>query len=69
MEKYETELGYTVQETIEGLDVYENGEIVCVLHGKTLDDYRYDGEIDDDHLESAIKEEIDIDNTIRKLIE
>ena len=62
---YETELGYQVRETIEGLDVYEDGQIVCNLYGKTLNDYRVevgdeDTDIDDDKLEAAIKEQIEV---------
>ena len=64
---YETELGYQVRETIDGLDVYEDGQLVCELSGKTLNDYRYIvgddddySEINDDKLEAAIKEEIEV---------
>ena len=57
---YETELGYIVRETLTGLDVTEDGEFVCELYGKTLDNYRYDGDIDDDKLESDIKETIEV---------
>lgn len=62
---YETELGYVVRETIEGLDVYEDETIVCNLNGKRLNDYRVevgdeDTDIDDDKLETAIKEQIEV---------
>jgi len=60
MGTYETELGYIVRETLTGLDVTEDGEFVCELYGKTLDNYRYDGDIDDDKLESDIKETIEV---------
>jgi hypothetical protein len=61
---YETPLGYQVKETIDGLDVTENGEFVCELSGKSLDDFRYSvddeySEVDDDKLEDAIKETIE----------
>jgi hypothetical protein len=61
---YETELGYQVKETIDGLDVTEDGEFVCELYGKTLNDYRTDRDndlsnIDDDKLEADIKETIE----------
>ena len=61
---YETELGYIVTETIVGLDVTENGEFVCELYGKTLNDYRVnkddeDSDIDDDKLEADIKETVE----------
>ena len=61
---YETPLGYQVRETIDGLDVTENGEFVCELSGKRLNDYRVevgdeDTDIDDDKLEAAIKETIE----------
>lgn len=54
---YETELGYIVRETISGLDVTEDGEFVCELSGKRLEDYRDENEdIDDDALEADIRE-------------
>lgn len=56
---YKTELGYQVRETTSGLDVTEDGEFVCELYGKTLDNYRFDGDIDDDKLEADIKETIE----------
>lgn len=61
---YETELGYQVRETISGLDVTENGEFVCKLYGRTLNNYRTDrcddlSDIDDDKLEADIKETIE----------
>ena len=60
MSTYETELGYIVKETITGLDVTEDGEFVCELYGKTLDSYRDENDdIDDDKLESDIKEIIE----------
>ena len=63
---YETELGYQVRETIDGLDVTEDGEFVCELTGKTLNDYRTDkddedSDIDDDLLEADIKEEVEVE--------
>ena len=62
---YETELGYKVTEFNGGLDVTENGEFVCELYGKTLNDYRVDrddedSDIDDNKLEADIKETIEI---------
>lgn len=59
---YETELGYIVKETINGLDVTEDGEFVCELTGKCLDDYRYDGDIDDDKLESDITDTVNAED-------
>lgn len=58
---YETELGYQVRETTSSLYVTENGEFVCELYGKTLDDYRFDGDIDDDLLEADIKERVEVE--------
>ncbi len=63
---YETELGYQVRETIDGLDVTEDGEFVCELTGKTLNHYRTDkadedSDIDDDLLEADIKEQVEVD--------
>ena len=66
MSIYETELGYQVRETIDGLDVTESGEFVCELSGKTLNDYRSNrdddfSDIDDDLLEADIKEQVEAD--------
>ena len=66
MGTYETELGYQVRETIDGLDVTEDGEFVCELTGKTLNDYRTDkddedSDIDDDLLEADIKEQVEVE--------
>ena len=70
---YETELGYQVRETISGLDVTEDGEFVCELYGKTLNDYRSDrddedSDIDDDKLEADIKETIETAELIEEQI-
>ena len=67
MSIYETELGYQVRETIDGLDVTEDGEFVCELIGKTLNDYRSDrdddfSDIDDDLLEADIKEQVEVES-------
>ena len=64
MSIYQTPLGYQVRETIDGLDVTENGDFICELYGKSLDDFRYStdddySEVDDDKLEDAIKETIE----------
>lgn len=61
---YETELGYQVRETITGLEVTEDGEFVCKLYGKTLNDYRSDrdddfSDIDEGKLNADIKETIE----------
>ena len=69
MEIYDTQLGYQVRETIDGLDVTEDGEFVCELYGRTLNDYRTDkgnelSAIDDDRLEADIKETIETDEFI-----
>jgi len=72
---YETELGYQVRETISGLDVTDDGNFVCELDGKTLDDYRIeeDGyptdDIDDDALEADIKEQIEVDDFLDNMRE
>lgn len=58
---YETELGYQVRETTSSLYVTEDGEFICELYGKTLDDYRFDGDIDDDLLEADIKERVEVE--------
>lgn len=60
MKEYTTELGYYVRETIDGLDVYEDGTIVCSLDNKTLAHYTYNGKVNDDKLDADIKEEIEV---------
>jgi hypothetical protein len=67
MEQYKTQLGYIVKETIDGLDVYEDEKFVCELTGHTLNDYRYNGKINDDILECAIKEEIEVIEFLDKM--
>ena len=67
MSIYETELGYVVRETTSGLDVYEDEDMenfVCELSGVSLDNFRYDGDVDDDKLEAAIKEEVEVLNIL-----
>ena len=66
---YETELGYKVTEFNGGLDVTEDGEFVCELYGKTLDDYRVDEDIDDDKLEADIEEQVEVEEflTLQRL--
>jgi hypothetical protein len=61
MSIYSTPFGYQVRETINGLDVTENGRFIGELRGKTLNDYRIDkdddmSDIDDDALDDDIKE-------------
>lgn len=58
---YETELGYKVTEFNGGLDVTEDGEFVCELTNKTLNDYRVDEDIDDDKLEADIEEQVEVE--------
>lgn len=73
MGKYETELGYVVTETIDGLYVTDDDEFVCELRGKSLNDYRFSGddddysEINDDLLESDIKEQIEVDDFLNNM--
>ena len=62
MNVYETPLGYEVRETLGGLEVSENGNVVCTLEGKTLDSYRDELDIiDDDLLEDDIKDEVEVE--------
>ena len=64
---YETECGYVVRETLSGLEVSDNGEFLCELGGKTLNDYRIEeddyltDDIDDEKLEADIDNEIDVE--------
>lgn len=73
MDIYETELGYQVRETTNGLDVTEDGEFVCELYGKTLNDYRVDkddddSDIDEEKLNTDIKETIETAEFIEEQI-
>lgn len=57
MSTYQTQLGYIARETLSGLEVYEDGKVVCLIENTTLDSYRDENEnIDDDKLEDDIKE-------------
>lgn len=56
-----TQLGYGVTETEKGLEVTENDKYLCTLSGKTFDNYTYNGEVNDDKLETDIKEEVEIE--------
>ena len=58
---YITESGYEVKDTLDGLEVKKNGEVICELSHKTFDDYRKEpfnelSDIEDDILESDIEE-------------
>ena len=66
MEEYETQLGFIVRETLEGLEVTDNDCYVCTLDNKTLESYREDNGIDinDDLLESDIKEQAEVESFI-----
>ena len=62
MNTYETELGYIVRETLNGLEVSENDRVICTLSGKSLDNYRInEWDIDDDLLEADIKEQVEVE--------
>jgi hypothetical protein len=57
MSTYQTQLGYIARDTISGIEVYEDGKVVCLIENATLDKYRDENEdIDDDLLEKDIKE-------------
>ena len=66
MEEYETQLGFIVRETLEGLEVTENDCYVCTLGNKTLESYLKDNgiDIDDDLLEEDIKEQAEVESFI-----
>ena len=64
MNTFVTDLGYEVTETLMGLDVREDGKHVCVLDGETLADYTYDGVVNSDELDDAIKEMIEVEDFI-----
>jgi hypothetical protein len=61
---------YVVRETTDGLDVYEDDNLVCELEGYTLRNFYDEWEnIDEDELYQAIQEEIELDETMAKLKE
>lgn len=65
--EYTTEFdGYTARDTISGIDVSDsNGSYVCELSGVHLSDFMDEDEnIDEEKLEQAINEEMDIEATI-----
>ena len=61
--EYTTEdFGYNVRETLEGLEVSEDGKVVCTLEGKSLTKYmNEENVIDSETLEDDIREEIEIE--------
>ena len=62
--RHVTESGYTVVETTSGIDVYDEEEFVCELSGRTLSQFKYNGKVNDDKLEDAIKEELEVEKII-----
>ena len=58
---------YVVIEVIGGLDAYMDEAYVCSLHGKKLDDFRYNGKVDKKKLEEAVDDEIDTLETLDKI--
>jgi hypothetical protein len=69
MNTYESESGYIVRETLEGLEVTEDDKVVCVIANRTLNDYREDPEddlsdINDDMLETDIKKLVEVEDFI-----
>ena len=65
MNTYESESGYIVRETLEGLEVKDDDKVVCVITNKTLNDYREDpnddlSDIKDDMLETDINKLVEV---------
>ena len=61
MSKYQTPLGYIARETLSGIEVYEDGKVVCLIANTSLDKYRDENEdIDDDALEADIKKSCEV---------
>ena len=65
MNTYESESGYIVRETLEGLEVKDDDKVVCVITNKTLNDYREDpnddlSDINDDMLETDINKLVEV---------
>ena len=64
MTEYETSSGYLVEETMDGLDVSLNGQFKCELSGKTLADYSYEDEDDEEEFEvddRKLEEDIELE--------
>ena len=62
--------GWTVRPYEGGLDVYDEDELLCEMGGSFLSDYLDEwGNIDEDELEDAIRDEIDTNRIIDKLAE
>jgi hypothetical protein len=59
---------FLVVEVIGGLDAYCEDLLVCCIHGKSLDDFSYDGKIDTDKLEEAIDDEMETLNIMENVI-
>lgn len=53
MKMIETSDGYEVRQTMDGLDIYINGDFRCELSGKSFGSYELD-ETDDDAVEFDI---------------
>lgn len=69
MNTYESESGYIVRETLEGLEVKDDDKVVCVITNKTLNDYREDpnddlSDINDDMLETDINKLVEVEDFI-----
>ena len=69
MNTYESESGYIVRETLEGLEVKDDDKVVCVITNKTLNDYREDpnddlSDINDDMLETDINKLVEVADLI-----
>ena len=65
MNTYESESGYIVRETLDGLEVKDDDKVVCVITNKTLNDYREDpnddlSDINDDMLETDINKLVEV---------
>ena len=64
------ENGWVVKPYNGGLDVYEDDELICELEGSELWEFKDEwGNIDESELEAAIREEIELNNTMAKLAE
>jgi hypothetical protein len=60
--------GYKVTQTMYGLEVYDGDNLVCELAGSSFADFEDEwGKVDEDELLDAVYEQIDLDETMKKL--
>lgn len=59
--KHITGMGYEAIETLSGVEIYDGDAFICTLPGTLSKFEGEDGEIDDDALEDAIDNQVEIE--------